>query len=74
MELKCVKHIDRAISKGDAETEQPEDIPDAITLIPQLQMFNTGQGMIAGVAMLPVCWECRRNELTASANGRLVTV
>lgn len=57
--LKCCVCTDRALIK-----DEPGDIPDAFTIAPVV--------MPQGLAAIPVCLECRREQLAAPKSSLMI--
>lgn len=67
--LKCCPHTDKAIIDG----TPVDDVPDAVTMAPVLQMFTVGTQKVPMPVVLPVCADCRKNQLGVVSKTGLVT-
>lgn len=57
--MKCCPCTDKAITDGQPGT----DVPEAATMAPSVQTFTVNGQQIAAPVVLPVCLECRKNQL-----------
>jgi len=68
--LRCCVCTDIAIRDGDGS----ENVSDAFTVAPVPQVVTVGGNPSAFVVALPVCYECRINQLKPVSKSGLVTV
>lgn len=69
MELKCSPCTDQAITAA----QDLDGLPDAVTLAPVIQVFAVNGQQIAAPVTLPVCLDCRKQQIVTVSKSGLVT-
>lgn len=71
---KCTMHTDEAINRHMKPEEiRIDSLPDAVVLVPTLQTFAAGGQQVTVPVMMPVCMECRINQLKPVSKSGLIT-
>ena len=70
MDLKCAPCTDKHVTDG---RDDRDEIPAAITIVTVLQTFVAGGQQIAAPVPMPVCYDCRQQQVGKVSKHGLVT-
>lgn len=59
--LRCCPCTDKAIADG----TPLEDVPEAFTMAPSMQVFTMGAQQVSAPCTIPVCADCRKRQMGA---------
>ena len=70
MDLKCAPCTDKHITDGGQDAD---GVADAVTIVTVLQTFVAGGQQIAAPVSMPVCYDCRQQQVGKVSKHGLVT-
>ena len=74
MDLNCAPCTDKAITDGHGpHSEEAAKVPAAVTIVTVLQTFVAGGQQIAAPVPMPVCYDCRQQQVGKVSKHGLVT-